>query len=909
MGRFSAGVVGSVLFLTLFAAVALTVPTEVSSAEGDLVLTIGYMQEVDSLNPFIGLTDSSMFIYGLLYDGLQSIDENLEPVPNLATDWWMVPESDPQMVVTGEPYGSVWEYNLTTNANWTDGEPFTADDVVFTVNLNAQNYYTLWAYQPYSYFINYSEAVDEDTVRIHFFDRDTGVAIPCAYGDSILMPILPQHILGGADASYLGFTWDGIIESLDPAIIGTGPFMPTRDIVDDFPYVDHLTLVKNPYYHGLADYAKEIQFDVLIMQFFNDEIALRIALEQGAVDVAQLPVNEYMDLRSAIISGDVDDVDYYDGPKCNQYWTDIGINMYDAGPNPIRLDPAVRQAMALSTNKTHIVENMYFGEATVGTTLIAPTNDYWHYEPSFNELYRYNLDNASNLLEISGYEYTVESPYVRVATADSWAVQEGLVTEGKLLEFEMLVRQEYPEEYEIAKYLEYIWAQVGIDLNPYVVSEVTLSTNVYSYYYDTAIWYWSSDPDPNYMLFCESSYAINGWNDNHYASESYDENYSASVSALDPAERKGYVDSCQLTNYHDVPYIILAYPDQTYAWRTDTFNGWGDWSLPGRTLDNYWGANPVLFDLAEAVFVPDTTSPTTECELTGTIGADSWYVSQVTVDLSATDAEGAVAWTNYSLDGAAWITYSDEFAVSEAGDHTLEYFSVDDSGNEELVQETVFKIDATPPGEVDAQVEGTAGADPDWFVSDVTVTLTAPVDETSGVLVTMYRIDSGAWSTYVGAFPMDNDGKHNVSFYCEDNAGNAGTTDTVAIWIDSANPAVVVTSPVAASTISSGDVIVEFTCSDATSGVVSAWVSVDDGTETAADLEAGNHTLEGLSDGTHTVTVRVVDEAGNEASMDVTFVVDKPSDATVLYIAGAVMVAALVGLVALLLLKRKGKFK
>ncbi|MCU0860479.1 MAG: ABC transporter substrate-binding protein, partial [Thermoplasmata archaeon] len=810
MGRFSAGVVGSVLFLTMFAAAALTVPMEVSSAEGDVVLTIGHMQAVDSLNPFIGMTDSSLFLYGLLYDGLMSIDENLEPVPNLATDWRMVPESDPEMTATGEPYGSVWEYNLTTNANWTDGEPFTSADVVFTVNLNALNYDTIWAYQPYSYFINYSEAVDEDTVRIHFWDRDTGVAVPCAYGDSMLMPILPAHILGGAVPSYLGFSWDGTIEIYDPPIIGTGPFMATASIADDWATTGILTLVKNPYYHGLADYAKEIQFDMLVMQLFNDETALRIALEQGSVDVAQLPVEEYTDLRSGIISGDIDDIDYYDGPKCNQYWTDIGINMNSAGPNPARLDPAVRQAMALSTNKTHIVEDMYFGQATEGTTLIAPTNDYWHYEPSFNELYRYNLDNASNLLEVAGYEYTVASPYVRVATAGSWAVQEGLVTEGTLLEFEMLVRQEHPEEYDIAKYLEYTWAQVGMDLNLVVLSEVTLSTYVYSYYYDTAIWYWSSDPDPNYMLFCESSFAINGWNDNYYISESYDENYSASVSALDPAERKGYVDACQLTNYRDVPYIILAYPNQTYAWRTDTFTGWGDWSLPGRTLDNCWGANPVLFDLAEAVVVPDASPPTTECELTGTMGSDGWYVSQVTVDLSAADDEGTVAWTNYSLDGAAWATYSDEFAVSEAGDHTLEYYSVDDSGNEEPVQESSFKIDTTPPGEADAQVDGTLGADPDWFVSDVTVTLTAPVDETSGVLVTMYKIDSVAWATYVGAFPLDNDGKHNVSFYCEDSAGNVGATDTVAIWIDTEDPTVVVTSPVAAESLSSGDVTVEF---------------------------------------------------------------------------------------------------
>jgi len=381
------------------------------------------------------------------------------------------------------------------------------------------------------------------------------------------------------------------------------------------------------------------------------------------------------------------------------------------------------------------------------------------------------------------------------------------------------------------------------------------------------------------------------------------------VSALDPVERKEYVDACQLTHYWDAPYIILAYPNQTYAWRTDTFTGWGEWGLPGRSLDNYWGANPVLFDLVAIPAEPDTTPPETDCGLDGTVGESDWYVTPVTVELSAEDLVWDGTWTNFSVDGGGWQEYSLPFEVSDDGEHTVEYYSTDYGGNVEEIEEVSFKIDATAPGAVDIQLTGTIATGSDWFTTDVTVSLLPPVDETSGVAVTMYKIDSGAWVAYVGAFPIDNDGKHNVSFYCTDEAGNDGTEDTLAVWIDTADPTVVVTFPVAGSSLSSGDVTIEFTCSDATSGVVSAWVSVDDGTEVAADLGDGSHTLEGLAEGTHTVTVRVVDEAGNDASMDVTFVVDTPADATVLYIAGAVVVAAAVGLIALLLMKRKGKFK
>jgi len=909
MGRISAGIVGSVLVVTVFASIVLFVPTEVSSADGDAVLDIGYMQEVDSLNPFIGLTDSSYFLYGLLYDSLQSIDEDLQPTPNLAKEWRIVPESDPDMAVSGEPYGSVWEYNLTTNANWTDGEPFTADDVAYTMNVNALYYDTLWAYQPYAYFINYSEVVDSDTVRIHFFDRSTGEPMPCAFGDSLFMPILPKHILEAMTPFDIGFTWDGTADGASPPIVGTGPFMPTSAVVDEFVEGNHITLVRNPYYHGLEDYGKEIQFDGLVMDFYTDPVALRYGLQHEDVDVAQFPVDDYLALREDVIAGSVTDINYYNGPKSNQYFTEVAINMNDAGPNPSRLDPAVRVAMALATNKTNIVEEFYSGQGAEGSTLISPVNGYWHYEPSFNERYRYNLDNASNLLEVSGYTYTVASPDVRVATADSWAVEQGLVAENTPLQFDMLVRIGYSEEMDIAMYLESVWAEVGIDVNYRVVSEPQLATEVYSYNYDTAIWYWTSDPDPNFMLFCESSYAINAWNDNRYSDAGYDENYTASVSALDQAERKGYVDACQLTHYQDAPYIILAYPDQTYAWRTDTFSGWGDWRLPGRSLDNSWGANPVLFDLVAVPEELDTTPPETDCAVEGTTGTDDWYVTPVTVGLSASDTGGFVYWTNYSLDGGAWLTYAGPFEVSADGEHTLEYYSVDDSRNSEDVQEAAIKIDTTAPGEVDCQVAGTKAADSDWYTSGVTVTLTAPVDETSGVAAVMYSLDSDAWTAYAGALAFVDDGKYNISFYCTDGAGNDGVDGALDLWIDATGPTVAVSSPTASESLSSGDVTVEFACSDATSGVASIWVSVDNGAEVSVDKADDSYTLEGLADGTHTVTVRAVDEAGNEATQSVLFVVDTPADSTLLYVAGGAAIAAAIGLVALLLLKKKGRLK
>lgn len=123
-------------------------------------------------------------------------------------------------------------------------------------------------------------------------------------------------------------------------------------------------------------------------------------------------------------------------------------------------------------------------------------------------------------------------------------------------------------------------------------------TYVYSYNYDLAILPWSSDPDPNRMLFTQSSYAWNGWAEIRYDNSSYDASYNASVTAMDFEERLANVHDCQRIHYLDVGHIVLAYQYQRYAWRTDTLSGWGDWAAdPGRSLDAYWGVHPLLFDL------------------------------------------------------------------------------------------------------------------------------------------------------------------------------------------------------------------------------------------------------------------------------------------------------------------------
>ena len=580
--------------------IALTVPIAAvtnalvgrADAASESVLRIGFMQKVDSMNPNVGLVDPAYVFYGLVYDTPNCVDEDLNIIGNLCKDGgWYVDEDY-------EPYGSAWIMEFTEHAYWHDGERFTADDAVFTINLNANNYTTMWAYQPYAYYMNYAEKIGEYAIRVHYYDRATGVPMPAAYARMICIPMLPEHLLRDMSPTDISFNWEGVFDDSDPPIVGTGQFMATDDIYEEFLQGDKLTLVKNPNYFWKEERGVEVQFDKLELHFYDDSTAMAIALEIGDLDVAQFPPHDYITLRDKVRNGQLDDIVAHNSPKCTQYWSEANWNMNTKGPNPARLDPIVRQACAKATNLSFINDNYYLGLGEPGTTLIPPVNKEWHYEPTEDELYDYDIAAANDMLEAAGYRYTDDSHDIRVCTADSFAVQENLVPENYPLSFHIALRQEAPEEKDIVIFMQSEWKKIGVDVYYDIMTEAALGAYTYAYAYDITIWYWSADVDPMYMLFCQSEVSWDGWSDNMYYNPYYEANFTASVQEFDEEKRREYVYNCQKIHYKDAVYIVINYVDQTYAWRTDTFGGWGDWEAhPGRSVDNFWTANPLYFDL------------------------------------------------------------------------------------------------------------------------------------------------------------------------------------------------------------------------------------------------------------------------------------------------------------------------
>src|SRR5207302_415236 len=248
-----------------------------------------------------------------------------------------------------------------------------------------------------------------------------------------------------------------------------------------------------------------------------------------------------------------------------------------------------------------------------------------------------------------------------------------------------------------------------------------------------------------------------------------------------------------------------------------------------------------------------TTPPVSTSTLSGTLGNDSWYVSVVTVVLSATDATSGVANLSYRIDGGPWCLYAAPFFLNE-GRHTLDYHATDIAGLSDIGHSVSVKVDTTKPVST-AAVSGTAGNN-GWYVTLATLVLNAS-DLTSGVARISYRVDGVVWQTYSVPFVLG-DGVHLVEYNATDLAGNVESRVTRTILVDTTRPSTNASLsgiPGHSPWYVSG-VTVYLNASDATSGVASLVYRVDGGNWTTY---SGPFTL---ADGVHLIEYYATDVAG-----------------------------------------------
>ena len=225
----------------------------------------------------------------------------------------------------------------------------------------------------------------------------------------------------------------------------------------------------------------------------------------------------------------------------------------------------------------------------------------------------------------------------------------------------------------------------------------------------------------------------------------------------------------------------------------------------------------------------DLTAPTTTDDV-----SSLWKNLDVLVNLAAFDALSGVAATHYALDSVA--ATGSTLTVADEGEHSLQYYSVDNAGNVETIKTApAIRIDKTAP--TIAGSKAPAANANGWHNSDVTVSFACD-DGLSGVAIC-------SPSQTVTA-----DGTPSIAGAATDNAGNSADA-LVSVQLDKTAPTIAGSKSPAANANGwhNSDVTVSFTCQDALSGIetCTAPQSLGEGDNQAAVGTAGDRAGNGAA--------------------------------------------------------------
>ena len=235
--------------------------------------------------------------------------------------------------------------------------------------------------------------------------------------------------------------------------------------------------------------------------------------------------------------------------------------------------------------------------------------------------------------------------------------------------------------------------------------------------------------------------------------------------------------------YPPVVYYQLDGGAWTLASSALTVSAEGAHSLKYQALDKADNSETAR----EFAFGIDTTPPTATLHADRLPNSTGWYTSSVTYALSVVDGVSGSPQAFYRLDDGAWQTGAAgvaTFSLAAGGSYRIEYYGQDAAGNRSELTVVEAYLDVTPPSTTHV-IDGVLGND-GWYVSNPTIQLT-PQDAVSGVATTSYRIDDGPLQTGT-QFVLAGDGRHVVTYYSTDAAGNAGAPATVEVKLDTAAP-------------------------------------------------------------------------------------------------------------------------
>ena len=368
---------------------------------------------------------------------------------------------------------------------WSDGQPLTADDVIYAYEVVGNKDYPGVRYTEESQKIvgmkeyhsgsakNISgiKKIDDKTVEISFSQLGQSIY---AVGNGLIGNALPKHYLKDIPIKDL-ISSDKI--RIKPVTLG--PYNLTK-----VSRGESLEFTANPYY-----YRGKPKINKAILQVVNSQ-SIVAALKAGKYDyVMSMPdslYNNYKDLKNIETLGQQDLYYSYLSFKLGHYDKAKGENITD--PNAKMADLKLRQALVYGLDVEQMVKAFYYGLRERATMAVPPAFKKYYSKdiPGFP----YNPEKAKQLLDEAGYKDVNGDGYredkngkpfeVRIASMAGGDIAEplaqfyiqqwkeigikGVLSTGRLIEFNSFYDKVQADDPEIDVFFA-AWS-VGTNLNP-----------------------------------------------------------------------------------------------------------------------------------------------------------------------------------------------------------------------------------------------------------------------------------------------------------------------------------------------------------------------------------------------------------------------------------------------------------
>ena len=408
------------------------------SASTSSGLLIDELTENTTDSTFGGMVDISMFGW----DGDRKLDDS-----GLAKAEFDVDGKKITVSLTGKDY------------KWSDGEPFTIDDYIFTIKAMASKDYTGVRFD--DKFLNIVgmdefvagtasdisglKKVDDYTVELTV--KEMSPSMMYAGGD-VPSYVQPEHIYKDIPVA----EWESSEYSRTAKLVGMGPWK-IKEIVNG----ESITYVPNEYYFkGTTPKTGSLKIDIVSPDTIVSE------MKAGNYDIAQMPADQldsYKDASNLNLVGSLESAYEYISFNLGKYDEASEKNIMDE--NAKMNDVKLRQAIAYAIDTKTAGEKLYNGLYHPATSLIISFFGDLH--DSEVEGYSYDPDKANELLDEAGYK-----------DVDGDGIREG--KDGK--EFKITFAARKRTEANEALVQQYIawWKEVGLNVELYTGRTVEINT-------------------------------------------------------------------------------------------------------------------------------------------------------------------------------------------------------------------------------------------------------------------------------------------------------------------------------------------------------------------------------------------------------------------------------------------------